>query len=67
MKLKSYKIIDGGLWIPKEEIRRLYDKYTKDEDAGIKKDSEAGINGISADTRAAAKARHIFQAMLELI
>lgn len=66
MKLKSYKIVDNGIWIPKDEVERLYKHYAKKEDNSSKNDIESGLSSASGDTRASSKARHIFQTILEL-
>lgn len=38
-EIKNYKVIDGGIWIPKEECQRLYElfneKYEQQDVPGI--------------------------------
>lgn len=37
MKIENYKIIDGGIWIPKEELIRLADESFKEATIAFEK------------------------------
>ena len=67
MKFRNVKIINDGIWIPKDEIVRLYNRYTLWEDSTIQEFKIKGDTKLLLPMREFAALRHCFQEMLQLI